>query len=155
MSRNPILENILNQIKETHEKKNEDYAGDKGVYFNFDYAAKMAEPFKDPILKTFVTLLGIKLARLAVLTSSNTPPNNESIEDSFRDFTTYAAIATAWWFGRDESNTSRENEYGREKSGSANPDPNLCTNTLKINGVQYLCDRVLNHEGPHRILIDF
>jgi hypothetical protein len=78
------------------ERKNADYAGEKGTYFNFEYAAKVAEPFTDPVDKVFATMLGIKLGRLAVLKQPGKVPNHESVLDSHGDFTTYAGIWEAW-----------------------------------------------------------
>ncbi len=89
----PFLKN-LETMMETHLKKNTDYVGDKGQYFNFEYAAILAEPFTDPVDKVFATMIGIKLARLAVLKDKNIKPKNESIEDTHKDLATYTAI---WW----------------------------------------------------------
>ena len=89
----PFFKN-LETMAETHKKKNHDYAGDEGTYFNFEYAAVLAKPFDDPFDKVFATMIGIKLARLSVLKNSGKKPLNESIEDSLKDLATYATI---WW----------------------------------------------------------
>jgi hypothetical protein len=89
----PFFDN-LEVMRETHLKKNSDYAGDGGTYFNFEYAAKVAEPFTDPVDKVFATMLGIKLARLAILKKPGKKPKNEPTLDTQKDLATYAAI---WW----------------------------------------------------------
>lgn len=89
--RNPIHSEILDKCKELHEKKSHDYAQDDNPFSNFEYAAKVAEPFTDPVDKVFVTMLAVKLARLAELRKGK-EPKNESIEDTCIDFVNYAAI---------------------------------------------------------------
>lgn len=89
----PFFEN-LETMRQTHIKKNSDYAGEGGTYFNFEYAARVAEPFTDPVDKVFATMLGIKLARLAILKRPGKKPNNEPVIDTQKDLATYATI---WW----------------------------------------------------------
>ena len=90
------FEKVTRRMLETFLKKNADYAGDKDPYFNFEYAAAVAEPFTNPVDRVFATLLGVKLARLAVLKSSGAAPKNEPVADSHMDLSTYAAIWEAW-----------------------------------------------------------
>lgn len=90
-SRNPIHSEILDKCKELHEKKSHDYAQDDNPFSNFEYAAKVADIFTDPVDKVFATLIGVKLARLAELRKGK-EPKNESIEDTCIDFVNYAAI---------------------------------------------------------------
>jgi hypothetical protein len=81
-------------MKEIHEKKNKDYATDENPLQNFHRSALVMEWFNDPADKPYVALIVTKLARLAVLLSSKDKPNNESVEDSFLDLTTYCNL---WW----------------------------------------------------------
>lgn len=87
-------------------RKNHDYAGDEGTYFNFEYAAMVAEPFSG-VDKVFATMLGIKLARMAVIKKGR-KPKNESLNDSHKDLATYTAI---WWTYLNEQ--EKKNERGR------------------------------------------
>lgn len=89
--RNPIHTEILDKCKEMHDKKSHDYAQDSNVFSNFEYSAMVAEIFNDSVDRTFATLLGVKLSRLAELRNGKTP-KNESIEDTIIDFVNYAAI---------------------------------------------------------------
>jgi hypothetical protein len=91
----PGVSAILSRIQSIHEKKNEDYATDGKSYENFERASVIAAWFNDPIDKTFVTLIGVKLARLAVLRNKKSDPNNESIEDTFLDLATYSILWAA------------------------------------------------------------
>lgn len=94
--RNPDFVELVESMLSIHEKKSHDYAADNNVYSNFEYAAQVAAPFKDPVHKVFATMLGIKLARLAELLSSNKKPKNESVKDTFIDGPTYFAIFGAY-----------------------------------------------------------
>lgn len=88
---------------EIAERKAKDYSVPTDRYSNFRFASIVAEPF-DGVNKVFATLIGVKLARLAVLLSSPLPPSNESIADTFDDLTNYAAL----WGGHYDS------EFGGE-----------------------------------------
>lgn len=85
----------MDSIKELHEKKNHDYASDNDPYSNFEYAASLLVGFTDPVDQVFVAIIGIKLARLGQLLGQGKEPNNESVEDTMRDLTTYCGIWTA------------------------------------------------------------
>jgi len=94
--RNPTHAKLMDEIKELHDRKNSDYAQKGNPYSNFERAALLAAMFKDPIDQVFATLIGVKLARLGQLLSSEKQlPKNESIEDSFKDLTNYCGIWTA------------------------------------------------------------
>lgn len=86
---------LLDQMKAIHVKKSDDYAA-KDPYDNFERAAVIASWFDDPIDKVFATMIGIKLARLAVLKNAKREPNNESVADSHLDETVYSAIWAAY-----------------------------------------------------------
>lgn len=82
----------LDRIKLLHEKKNEDYASSSNPFDNFERSGEIASWFDDPTHKAFANLIGTKLARLATLLNKKTAPNNESVQDSFDDLTTYCAL---------------------------------------------------------------
>jgi hypothetical protein len=90
-SGNPQVDAVMDRIAAIHAKKSHDYAQAGNPYSNFEYAAKVAERFTDPIDKVFATMIGIKLARLAELRAGK-QPKNESVRDSFDDLATYAMI---------------------------------------------------------------
>jgi hypothetical protein len=87
-SRNPEFTTLIEKVKATHESKSHDYASDNNVFSNFEYAAQVAGITVDQV---FMTLIGVKLARLIELLSGKTP-KNESIDDTFLDLTCYSAI---------------------------------------------------------------
>lgn len=87
----PKFVDTLTSIIELHKKKNDDYSGDKGVFFNFDFCASLSELFSNTKDKVYAVFVGVKLARLAVVLSSKSV-KNESIEDSFDDLICYATI---------------------------------------------------------------
>lgn len=91
MPRNLAFENLLQEMAAIHQKKNQDYSS-SGPYENFERSGEIASWFKSDIDKVFATLVGVKLARLGVLLSSNRKPNNESIQDSFLDLTVYCGL---------------------------------------------------------------
>ena len=88
------LDEILAQIAKISKSKGEDYADKSNAFENFERSEMVMSWFKNEKDKTFVWPIATKLSRLATLLNSNRPPNNESIEDSFLDLTTYCAL----WF---------------------------------------------------------
>lgn len=91
--KNPRFEATLRTMQELHNKKNQDYAEDGNPYSNFEFAATYAGVTVDQV---FAVMMGIKQARLLVLTGSGKVPNNESIEDSLIDLANYAALRASY-----------------------------------------------------------
>lgn len=89
---NPKFDAQLARMAEIHNRKSHDYATAENPYSNFEYAAQVAREFTDPMDRVFATMIGIKLARIAELTSAGKDPQNESIRDTFDDLATYAAL---------------------------------------------------------------
>jgi hypothetical protein len=73
------------------EGKREDYTT-LGTHENFERCEDLVGWFKHDVDKVYVTLIGVKLARLATLLSKTGEPNNESILDSFKDLINYCAL---------------------------------------------------------------
>lgn len=97
---------LIGKMQEIHVKKNKDYSGDNDAFFNFDFTAKLVAYYKSPIDQVFVSLIGIKLARLSVLLDGNASVNNEPIEDSFLDAANYM---TLWGARRSRDFKPKEN----------------------------------------------
>jgi hypothetical protein len=97
-------EAILEQGRKLLKTKGEDYTEDrdKNQFQNFDRSNLVASWFKNDDDKSFAVLIGVKLARLASLLSSDKDPNNESIQDSFVDLVNYAALWAAYRATLDE-----------------------------------------------------
>ena len=95
MGRNKTFNNLMDSIKELHDKKNHDYANEDNPYSNFEFASLLIREFTNPVDQSFACLIGIKLARLGQLLSGK-EPNNESVEDTMRDLTTYCGIWAAY-----------------------------------------------------------
>lgn len=89
---NKELLELLERIKIIHEKKAADYTDGVNIDQNFERSSIVSEWYNAPLDKVFATLVTTKLARLATLLNSNAQPNNESIDDSFLDLTTYCAL---------------------------------------------------------------
>lgn len=87
---------ILQQMQEIHDKKSHDYATNDDPFSNFKRAAVIASWFTNDVDKVFASLLGIKLARLSELLSTEKEPLNESIDDSFVDCANYTALWASW-----------------------------------------------------------
>lgn len=92
MSANPRYDALLGVLRDLHDAKAHDYAQAANPYSNFEYAAAVSARFTDPVDRVFATMLGIKLARLAELTSTGKTPQNESLQDTRRDLANYALI---------------------------------------------------------------
>jgi hypothetical protein len=84
--------NAIKKMKETHIKKNEDYATEQNPFSNFHFQTQVVKEFKHDQDKVFASLVAVKLARLANLLSSDKVPNNESIEDTFIDAANYMLL---------------------------------------------------------------
>lgn len=93
---NKELLELLDKIKIIHEKKAADYTSGENHYENFERCALVSDWFRKPIDRVFSTLITVKLARLASLLGKEGKPNNESIEDTFLDLTTYCAIWSSY-----------------------------------------------------------
>lgn len=81
----------LDRYKDLHRKKNDDYSGNKGAFFNFEFCDFVSSLFSNSRDRVYATFLAVKLARLAVTLSAK-EIKNESIEDSFDDLIVYATI---------------------------------------------------------------
>lgn len=92
----PEFVKLLDRMKEIHNLKNEDYATKGNDFENFIRAAIISEWFDDPMDKVFVTLIAVKLARMAVLRNKKTTPNNESVLDTMLDLPTYCGLWSSW-----------------------------------------------------------
>lgn len=88
---------MLDQMRSIHNKKSHDYSNDKDSFSNFKQAAELCKHFTNPIDQVFVSIIGIKFARLAELLSSGKTPNNESVDDSFVDLANYCALWGAFY----------------------------------------------------------
>lgn len=88
----PGVKETLTKLVKLHERKNIDYAGEQGAFFNFDFSKNFSKLFNHARDKVYAVLIGIKLARLVVLLNKGGEAQNEPIEDSFDDCITYLAI---------------------------------------------------------------
>ncbi len=91
--RNPYFTDVLGQMAEVHDRKNEDYAADDNPFSNFSGVAAMTGLETD---KVFQVMIGIKMERLKQLVGTGKAPNNESVDDTILDLANYAAIWLAW-----------------------------------------------------------
>lgn len=82
---------LLRLSKEIHLKKGADYATQQNPFSNFERSAELVSWFTGKVDKSFVALIGTKLARIAELSDGRTP-NNESLDDSFLDLLTYVGL---------------------------------------------------------------
>lgn len=88
--------------KITTSKRN-DYTSSTDNHENFKRSAELSSWFKNEQDKSYVILIGTKLARLGSLLDSK-EPNNESIDDTFIDLINYCAL----WM---ERRTELKEEY--------------------------------------------
>jgi hypothetical protein len=94
------FEKQLERKLELYRRKNADYSGGLGAYFNFEHTAALIAPMVapgiNPVDVVFIVMEGIKLSRLIALKRSGQTPNNESVLDSHTDFANYAEIWEAY-----------------------------------------------------------
>lgn len=109
---------LIDECKKIHDKKSHDYSQEDDPFSNFKRAAELASWFKSDNDKVFVTLIGIKLARLAELFGGKLP-NNESIKDSFIDLSNYCLL---WG----SSYLSELEEIGHSPKDKVSTSPFVC-----------------------------
>ena len=96
----PVFYKLLDEMRETHNKKSHDYAPDSDPYANYKFAGLVSSMFShSPDDAGFAGRLAEKLVRLSVLGKRGTQPLNESIADTERDI---AVIAALWMAMRRE-----------------------------------------------------
>ncbi len=89
---------LLNEMKEMHEKKGHDYAREGNPFSNFEFAADFSAHFTHPIDRIFASIIGIKIARIIEL--QNKTAVNESILDTYKDLTIYMGL---WWWYKESA----------------------------------------------------
>ena len=94
MAKNPKFDAFLDRMRDTHDRKNADYASGDNPYSNFEEAAHSAGCSVDMV---FAVLIGIKQARIKELTTKDKTPNNESLQDSRLDMAVYAALRASYF----------------------------------------------------------
>jgi hypothetical protein len=104
MAKNPKFDMLLAEMRELHDRKNNDYAQNGNPYSNFEEAAAVAAGFSG-VDAVFASLIGVKLARLRELTSAKKTPNNESVNDTRIDLAMYAVLWASYMlpFSYDDS----------------------------------------------------
>lgn len=102
----PEFRAIVEKMLEIHVRKNHDYSVDSNPFSNFEHSAAVAHGFSG-VHASFATLIGTKLARLAVLLAPGKTPKNETIEDTFVDLCTYCVL-WACYFLREKGRVDDE-----------------------------------------------
>jgi len=90
---NPHFDEMLRRMRDTHDRKQHDYAAEGNPFSNFEDAARVANVSVDEV---FAVLIGTKLARINELVRSNKQPKNESLLDSYLDLAMYATLRAAY-----------------------------------------------------------
>jgi hypothetical protein len=93
--RNPYFNAVLDRMRETHDRKNQDYADDDNPYSNFEGAAKLTGLNVEQV---FAVLIGIKVERLRQMISGKVP-NYEKADDTLLDIANYSSL---WLSYRDK-----------------------------------------------------
>ena len=91
--RNPYFDDVLKQMAEVHDSKNEDYAADDNPFSNFEGVAQSTGLTVDQV---FQVMLGIKQERLKQLVGTDKTPNHESVDDTVLDGANYYALWLAY-----------------------------------------------------------
>lgn len=92
--KNLRLHALLDRMRETHDKKNADYTSGSDPYENFSATAQIAGVDEETV---FLTMIGVKLARILALKRSGKVPNHESLQDSRLDLAVYAALYASYF----------------------------------------------------------
>jgi hypothetical protein len=102
------------------EGKAHDYAEDDNVFSNFEFAAAAAGISVEQV---FLTLIGVKVARLGQLVGNDKVPNNESIDDTVLDGMNYFGLMKAY-MRQERPDTLRDifDEFARFELGDETVD---------------------------------
>jgi hypothetical protein len=87
-----IFDTEIQALRDTLELKNSDYANIDDMFANFNKVACMNGTSPRHV---FLTMIGVKVARLAEL-SSGKHPKNEAMEDSIKDLMGYSILWKIW-----------------------------------------------------------
>ena len=93
---------LLDKMRETHDRKNHDYAKDSDPFSNFTFSAELVKHYNNPIDQIFIGIISIKLARLSELLNGK-EAKNESIKDTFIDLANYCALWGAYYASLEDS----------------------------------------------------
>lgn len=133
---------ILDKMKEIHDRKSHDYAQDNDPFSNFTRAAVIVSWFKNPVDQVFAGILGIKLARLAEL-SNGKEAENESVDDTFIDGSNYFALWGAYYLSlRDDGIKEIEKRHRSVSDNLWSSIPDICSN-CKYENDNY--QRIIKH----------
>jgi hypothetical protein len=88
------LKELFDSCAELSMSKRQDYTNNPiaDAHENFKRTAELISWFKHDQDKAYVNHIATKLARLSSLLNTERVPNNESIEDSFRDLINYCGL---------------------------------------------------------------
>lgn len=92
----PEFYELLEFMKDTHNKKSHDYASNSSPFANYLFAGELSKIFNNPGDSGFLGRIAEKIYRLANLENNNKFPMNESIEDTEIDIVTICALWMAY-----------------------------------------------------------
>lgn len=92
----PHYHQVISDCVNIHDKKSQDYANIDDPFSNFKIAVHLVSEFSDSMDQVFVTLIGVKLGRIAELRNGK-EPMNESLRDSHLDLINYCALWAAYY----------------------------------------------------------
>ena len=98
MARNPDFDDALEQLKELHDKKNQDYCGSNNPYANLERVERIGvEPWRGVVIRMMD-----KFERLENFCRTGDLANDEEwIDDTFKDLAIYSVLA---WLLLEKSN---------------------------------------------------
>ena len=98
MARNPDFDDALEQLKELHDKKNQDYCGSNNPYTNLERVERIGvEPWRGVVIRMMD-----KFERLENFCRTGDLANDEEwIDDTFKDLAIYSVLA---WLLLEKSN---------------------------------------------------
>lgn len=93
MAHNPHYIAVLDEMREIHDRKNNDYADDDNPFSNFEGSARIAGV---SVPQAFMVLIGVKVERLRQLLGGDKEANFESVDDTVLDLSVYSALLKAY-----------------------------------------------------------
>lgn len=116
------MRDVLDEMFDIAKKKQNDYTGDQGPFWNFEKAARDAGVSPE---RGFLVRMGDKMSRIRTLLERPPQVVNESIKDTLLDLANYAILLHLYIEGQNEKH------IGQDAPGADRGSDGVCSSTFE------------------------